>query len=110
VVTWRVGLWEWVLLKDTIILTGVVLFPRTFRSFSFKSGGELDHRLARDKLGVTAVLAFYLDAAPVPPVGGLTFEGLATFLVMRPPAALRERNGLQPSACAMFFSVGWVSS
>ncbi|TFC92176.1 hypothetical protein E3T28_07160 [Cryobacterium sinapicolor] len=42
---WRVGLWEWNLLKDAIILTGAVVLPMVVRSFSFKSGGELAHRL-----------------------------------------------------------------
>jgi hypothetical protein len=79
---WRIGLWEWNLLKDAIILTGAVVFPMTFRSFSFKSGGELAHKLARDTLGLTAVLVLYLDAAPLPLIGEFVLQALATFLVM----------------------------
>jgi len=79
---WRVGLWEWNLLKDAIILTGAVVLPMVVRSFSFKSGGELAHRLVRDTLRLTAVMALYLDAEPLPLAGELLFQGLATFLVM----------------------------
>ena len=81
VVAWRVGLWEWNLLKDAIILTGAVVLPMTFRSLSFRSGGSLAHRLVRETIGLTAVLAFYLDAAPLPLVGEFLFQGLATLLL-----------------------------
>jgi hypothetical protein len=65
-IAWAIGLWDLNLLKDTVVLTLTVVFPMTFRSLSFKSGGELAHKLVRDTLALTALLAFYLDAAPLP--------------------------------------------
>jgi hypothetical protein len=79
---WWIGLWDWSLLKDAIILTGVVVLPMTFRCLSFKSGGDLAHRLVRDTLGLTAVLTFYLDAIPLPLVAELIVQALASFLVI----------------------------
>ena len=93
-VAWCIGLWEWNLLKDAIILTGAVVFPMTFRSFLFKSGGELAHRLVRDTLGLTAILVFYLDAAPLPLIGELIFQGLATLMVMLQAVARTQAQWL----------------
>jgi hypothetical protein len=86
-IAWRIGLWETNLLKDAIVLTGAVVLPMTARSISFKSGGELTHSLVRDTIGLTAVLVFYLDAAPLPLAGELTFQALATLLVLLQAAA-----------------------
>jgi hypothetical protein len=86
-VAWRIGLWDTNRLKEAIILTGAVVLPMTARSISFKSGGELAHRLVRDTIGLTALLVFYLDAAPLPLAGELTVQGLATLLVLLQAAA-----------------------
>ena len=76
-----IGLWEWILLKDAIIITVAVVLPMTFRSFSFKSGGGLAHRLVLDTLSLTTVFAFYLDSEPLPLAGELLLQILATLLV-----------------------------
>lgn len=78
----HVGLWDWSLLKDTIVLTGAVALPMTFWSMSAKSGGDLFWRVLRGTLGLTALLVFYLDTAPMPLVGELFFQAIATVLVM----------------------------
>lgn len=77
-----VGLWDWILLKDAIVLTGAVALPMTFWSMSAKSGGELFWRVARGTLGLTTLLVFYLDTAPMPLVGELFFQAIATVLIM----------------------------
>lgn len=79
---WRLGLWDQGLLKDAIILTLTVVLPMTFRTLSFKSGGELAQKLVRETLGLTALLAFYLDAAPLPLVGELIFQAIAVILIL----------------------------
>jgi len=94
-IAWRIGLWDWNLTKDAIVLTGAVVFPMTFRSFSFKSGGALAHSLAKDTLGLTAIFAIYLEAAPLPLVGELILQVLATFLVILQTVA-RTRNEWLP--------------
>lgn len=81
-VAWWLGLWDWGLIKDAAILTGAVALPMTFRSFGFKSGGELAHRLLRNTLGLTAIMAFYLGTAPLPLAGELLVQVVATVLVV----------------------------
>lgn len=79
---WVIGLWDLNLLKDTVILTLTVVFPMSFRSLSFKSGGELAHKLVRDTLALTALLTFYLDAAPLPLGWEIVYQLTAIFLAM----------------------------
>lgn len=79
---WLIGLWDWRLLKDAILLTGAVVLPMTMRAFSFKSGSDLVHKLVRDTLSLTALLVFYLDTSPLPLIGELVLQTFATFLVM----------------------------
>lgn len=82
VLAWVVGLWDLNLLKDTVILTLTVVFPMTFRSLSFKSGGELAHKLLRDTLALTALLTIYLDAAPLPLGWEIVYQLTVIFLAM----------------------------
>lgn len=93
-VSWWIGPWDWDLLKDAVILTTAVVLPLTFRSLSFKSGGELTQKLVRETLGLTAILAFYLDAAPMPLVGELVFQAVATFILMLQAVARTEAKWL----------------
>ena len=79
---WVIGLWDLNLLKDTVILTLTVVFPMTFRSLSFKSGGELAHKLMRDTLALTALLTIYLDAAPLPLGWEIIYQLTVIFLAM----------------------------
>lgn len=82
VVAWWLGLWSWSLIKDAVILTGAVALPMTFRSFGFKSGGELAHRLVRNTFSLAAIMAFYLGTAPLPLAGELLVQAIATGLVV----------------------------
>lgn len=79
---WFFGLWDLSLIKDAVILTGAVALPMTFRSLAFKSGGELTHRLLRDTLGLTALIAFYLGTAPLPLIGELLMQAVVTVFVV----------------------------
>lgn len=79
---WRIGIWDWELTKDAVIITATVILPMTFRSFSFKSGGGLALHLVRETIGLAALLAFYLDATPLPLVGELIVQPIATFVVI----------------------------
>lgn len=93
-VSWRIGLWDWDLLKDAVILTAAVVLPMTFRSLSFKSGGELTQKLARETLGLSAIFAFYLDVAPLPLVGELVLQPVATILLVLQAVARTEAKWL----------------
>lgn len=91
-VAWHIGLWNGSLIKDAILLTAGVALPMTLRSLSFKSGGELAHKLVRETLGLTAILAFYLDSAPLPLVGELLFQAIATLFLMLQAVARNDAN------------------
>ena len=80
-VAWLIGLWDPSLLKDAVIMGATVVFPMTFRSLSFKSGGELTHKLVRDTLALAALLTVYLDAAPLPLGWEIVYQLLAIFFI-----------------------------
>ncbi len=79
---WVIGLWDLSLLKDAVIITLTVVFPMTFRSLAFKSGGELTHKLVRETLGLTVLLTIYLDAAPLPLGWEVVYQLAVTFVVL----------------------------
>lgn len=81
-VAWLIGLWDVSLLKDAVIVTLTVVFPMTFRAFSFKSGGELAHKLVRETFALAALLTFYLDTAPLPLGWEIVYQLVAIFCVM----------------------------
>lgn len=81
-VAWAIGLWDLNLLKDAVILTLTVVLPMTFRSLSFKSGGELAHKLLRDTFALTALLTVYLEAAPLPLGWEIVYQLAVIFLAM----------------------------
>lgn len=78
----KIGIWDWSLAKDAFIVTATVVFPMTFKSFSFKSGGGLALHLLRDTIGLAALVTFYLDATPLPLVGELILQPIVTVLVV----------------------------
>ncbi|MFT2816838.1 hypothetical protein [Leifsonia sp. A12D58] len=80
-VAWLIGLWDVSLLKDAAIITATVVFPMTFRSLSFKSGGELTHALVRDTFALAALLTVYLDAAPLPLGWEIVYQLAAIFFI-----------------------------
>lgn len=79
---WRIGIWDWGLTKDAVIITATVILPMTFMSFSFKSGGGLALHLVRDTIGLAALLTFYLDTTPLPLIGELITQPIITFVVI----------------------------
>lgn len=79
---WKIGIWDWSLAKDALMVTATVVMPMTFRSFSFKSGGGLALNLLRDTIGLAALVTLYLDATPLPLVGELILQPIVTVLVV----------------------------
>ena len=79
---WRIGLWNTSLLKDAVILTVTVVLPMTFRSYTFKSGRSLLEGVLAKTLGITTLIAFYLNSSPLPLVGELLLQPIVSFLVI----------------------------
>jgi hypothetical protein len=105
---WWVGLWDSGMVKDTVIISATVVLPMTFRSFGFSSGGGLIRRLIRDTLGLSTLLAFYLDARPLPLLAEIALQVVTTFLVMLQVVA-RTRDDAAPVRrliAVMLFCVG----
>lgn len=63
---WRLSLWDWGLAKDTIVITATLAIPMTFRITNANSGGAIVRRILTDTLGITALLAFYLNVKTFP--------------------------------------------
>ena len=62
----RIGLWGWILTKDTLLIVfgvGLVLLAKATEQ---KSGRELLMSVYREAIGVSALLIFYLNLAPLP--------------------------------------------
>lgn len=99
-VAWAIGMWDLNLLKDAVILTLTVVLPMTCRSFSFRSGGELAHKLVRDTFALTALLTVYLDAAPLPLCWEIVFQLAVIFLaVLRAFAATKPEYAPAKRPC-----------
>lgn len=79
---WKIGIWDWSLAKDAVIITAAVVLPMTFRSFNFKSGRDLSLTLIRETIGLAALLAFYLDSTPLPLLGELIVQPIITFVAI----------------------------
>lgn len=82
-------------MKDAVILTFAVVLPMTFRPFSFKSEGALTQELVSETIGPTTLLAFYLGAAPLPLIGELLLQSIASILGML-QAVAQTREELHP--------------
>ncbi|WP_156958243.1 hypothetical protein [Bifidobacterium crudilactis] len=92
VLAWRVGIWNWSMLKDAVVITATVVLPMTARSFTFKSGGSLAAHLVRETFGLTALLAFYLDSEPLPLIAELILQPITTMLVLVQAFARNDRK------------------
>lgn len=76
---WRVGLFDWSLVKDAAFITATLAIPMTFRIVNAQTGLVIVKRLTAETLGSTTLIAFYLNVAPFP---------LWAELVLQPTLAL----------------------
>ncbi|WP_146120068.1 hypothetical protein [Leucobacter massiliensis] len=77
----RIGLWGWALTKDTILVVfgvGLVLFAKATEQ---KNGRELFKSVYREAIGVSALLVFYLNLAPLPYLAELPLQVVIIVLV-----------------------------
>lgn len=87
-----VTLWDSSLLKDSIIITLTFAIPMMFRIPKAETGGAIVRRLALDALGFVALLEFYVNVEPLPLVGELLLQVVATALVMLNSVAATKRE------------------
>lgn len=79
---WLVGLWDWDLLKEAVIITLTFAIPMTFRIVTAQTGGAILRLLVIETLSFAAILAFYLNVAPFPLWAEVLIQAFATLLVM----------------------------
>lgn len=78
---WRVGLFDWSLTKDAAFITATLAIPMTFRIANAQTGLVIVKRLTAETLGLTALIAFYLNVAPFPLWGELVLQPTVALLV-----------------------------
>lgn len=89
---WWIGIWDWSMTKDAVVMTATVVLPMTARSFTFKSGGSLAGHVFHETLGLTALLTFYLDSEPLPLIAELVLQPATTMIVLVQAFARNDRN------------------
>lgn len=75
------GVWRPPLLKDTILTATVVGLPLLFRSLNNKSGVLLWRQVAAEAVGLSALIAFYVNLSPLPLWAELLLQVVVTFLL-----------------------------
>jgi hypothetical protein len=96
------GAWHFDLLKDTLIITFFVGFPIVMNASDIRTGETLIRKVIRDTVGVSVILAFYLNIEPLPLWGELLLQPSITFSVLMAAVAQREEK---TKKTATFFNV-----
>lgn len=76
-----VGIWDVDLLKDSIIIVLALGFPMLIRSVRLTSGPSIARNVIVESLGLSALLAFYINLAPFPLWAELIAQPLLTLVV-----------------------------
>jgi len=89
---WLVGLWNWNLLVDAIIITITFAIPMLFRIPQAETGGAIVRRLVRDTIGFATLLEFYLNVEPFPLWAEVIVQAVATFVGMMSVVTARDKD------------------
>lgn len=84
-----IGLWQLSLLKDTILTALVVGLPLLFRALNNKTGGLLLRDVAKEALGLSAFVAFYVNLSPLPLWAEILLQLVLILLVLMQVAVQR---------------------
>ncbi len=76
----QLGVWEWGLLKDTLIITIFAGLPLLFSAKKVKDGTKLVREVVRDVAGTSALVFFYLSLGSLPLWGELLLQPLIILL------------------------------
>jgi len=86
------GVWRFDLLKDTLIITFFVGFPIVMNAAKIRTGKTLIRTVMRETVGVSVILAFYLNIEPLPLWGELLLQPFLTLFVLMAAVAQREEK------------------
>jgi hypothetical protein len=78
--------------KDAVIIVLTVGFPMFFKAVAAKDGRVLMAKQIRDLLGVTAILAFYVNLVSLPLVGELVLQPALIFLALISAVAKHQKG------------------
>lgn len=84
------GFWRPEQIKETAIVVLFTGLPILFNATKFKEGKEVFLRVIKEIVGVSAILAVYLNLAPLPLWGELILQSALAFLLMG--AAVGKRD------------------
>jgi hypothetical protein len=93
-----IGLWQLSLFKDTIVTVLVVGLPLLFRALNNKSGGLLLRDVAKEALGLSAFVAFYVNLSPLPLWAEILLQLVLVLLVLMQVAVQRIDPSTGPKA------------
>ncbi len=104
-----IGLWQFSLLKDTTLTALVVGLPLLFRALNNNTGGLLLRDVAKEALGLSAIVAFYVNLSPLPLWAEILLQMVLILLVLVQVAVQRidPSTGQKAlSGCVNFALVG----
>ena len=94
-----IGVWNFGLLKDTLLIVFTVGFPLLFRTVNAKSGAAIVRQIGGETVALSAFLLFYLNLEPLPLWAELILQPALTFLVLLRLAAGRHSDGKSFQGC-----------
>jgi hypothetical protein len=106
----ELGVWHPPLLKDTVLTAVVVGLPLLFHSLDNKTGVLLLRDVAKEAVGLTALVAFYVNVTPLPLWGELVLQPSIAFLIVSQFVLSRTdpRGGQRTGAGCVTTSLGLI--
>lgn len=78
----QIGLWDFRLLKDTILITVVVGFPMMFGATQVKDGALLVRKVTRTIIGASTIVAFYVNLVSLNVLGEFVVQIVVIFAAL----------------------------
>lgn len=88
----QIGLWDFRLLKDTILITAVIGFPMMFGAAQVKDGAYLVRKVTLATIGASAIVAFYLNLVSFNLLGEFLLQIIVTFAALVSVVAKHQGN------------------
>ena len=90
-IAWHFGWWRPSLLKDTLLVAGITGIGMVFSANRIKAGGVLVKKTARDTLGLTSFITFYVNLTSLSIIGELALQLVTTSVMLLSLAGKRQK-------------------
>lgn len=107
----QIGLWDFKLFKDTILITLVVGFPMMFGATQVKDGALLVHKVTRATIGASTIIAFYVNLVSLNVLGEFVLQIVVTLVAMMSVVAKHQGGKLLVVGRFMdgvLAAIGWL--